>query len=132
MFLTRDDVLQIHEDQIEQYGGSPEVRDTGLLDSALSTPSASFEGKYLHDGLPAMAAAYMFHLIQNHPFVDGNKRTGAMCSLIFLNMNHADFDVSNKDLEELAYSIAKSELTKAQVTEQFEKRVIAYDPGSET
>jgi len=132
VFLDHRAVVQIHTDQIERYGGSPEVRDPGLLDSAIAAIEASYEGVFLHESLPAMGAAYMYHLIQNHPFVDGNKRTGSMCAIVFLNLNQADLDASNEQLAELAYSIAAGVLTKAQVTEQIEKMVVAYNPGSET
>jgi hypothetical protein len=73
-FLRVDDVLGMHEDQIERYGGSPELRDPGLLSSAVETPRATFGGRLLHETLFDMAAAYLFHIVQNHPFVDGNKR----------------------------------------------------------
>ncbi len=70
-FLRIEDVLRIHEDQIERYGGSPGLRDSGLLTSAVETPRAAFGGQVLHGDLFEMAAAYLFHIVQNHPFVDG-------------------------------------------------------------
>jgi death on curing protein len=76
VFLTLDDVLEIHEQQIERYAGSHGLRDTGALESAVATPQATFGGKYLHGSLYLMAAAYLFHITQNHPFIDGNKRAG--------------------------------------------------------
>ncbi|HYQ81440.1 MAG TPA: Fic family protein, partial [Anaeromyxobacteraceae bacterium] len=72
-FLTLDEVLALHADQIGRYGGSPGLRDLGLLESALAAPRATFGGEHLHGSLPEMAAAYLFHLVRNHPFVDGNK-----------------------------------------------------------
>src|SRR5207248_2376813 len=73
-FLTLDEVLAIHSDQVRQYGGSGGIRDVGLLSSALAMPRASFGGQYLHPSLHEMAAACLFHLVQNHPFIDGNER----------------------------------------------------------
>jgi death-on-curing protein len=72
-FLTIDEILDLHADQIRRYGGSHGVRDRGLLDSALAMTSQAFGGQYGHPDLPAMAAAYLYHLVRNHPFVDGNK-----------------------------------------------------------
>ena len=130
-FLSVARVLRIHMDQIEHYGGSPEVRDPGLLASAIATPESSYEEKYLHPSLPAMGAAYMFHLIQNHPFIDGNKRTGSMCALIFLNQNWAHLQVTVDQLGEMAFGIARSDLSKDQVIEIFEQHVEPYDSSDD-
>jgi death-on-curing protein len=72
IFLTLAEVIDIHTDQIERYGGSPGVRDMNLLSSAVAMPSASFGSDYLHADICEMAAAYAFHIAQNHPFIDGN------------------------------------------------------------
>lgn len=77
LFLTLDEASEIHAQQIELYGGSQGRRDPAALESAIATPMATFGGQFLHSTIPAMAAAYLFHICQNHPFVDGNKRTGA-------------------------------------------------------
>ncbi len=86
-FLTWDEVQAVHADQLRRYGGTEDLRDAGLLRSAMAQPEASFGGQWLHDDIPTMAAAYMFHLAQNHPFVDGNKRVAAVCGLHFLHLN---------------------------------------------
>ena len=86
-FLNLADVLRIHVDQIQRYGGRNGVRDFGLLGSALAMPRASFGGERLHRDIYEMAAAYAFHLCRNHPFIDGNKRTGLACALVFLELN---------------------------------------------
>ena len=98
-FLTLADVIRIHVDQIERYGGQVGIRDLGLLQSALAMPGASFGQEWLHRDLYEMAAAYAFHLSQNHPFVDGNKRTGLVCALAFLEIN----EVSIGDVEGRLY-----------------------------
>jgi death-on-curing protein len=85
VFLTLDEVLALHEDQIRRYGGSPGLRDPGLLSSALGAVSATFGGRFLHLSLFEMAAAYLFYLAQNRPFVDGNKRTALASALTFLS-----------------------------------------------
>ncbi len=87
IFLTLAEVIDIHADQIERYGGSHGVRDMNLLSSAVATPSASFGGDYLHANIYEMAAAYAFHIAQNHPFIDGNKRAALASALVFLEMN---------------------------------------------
>lgn len=74
-FLNQDDVLLLHADQIESFGGTHGVRDEGLLDSALAQPKITFGGELLHPTLADQAAAYLYRLSRNHPFVDGNKRT---------------------------------------------------------
>ena len=87
LFLTLDEVLEIHAQQIELYGGSDGVRDPAGLESAVATPMATFGGEFLHSTIPSMAAAYLFHICQNHAFVDGNKRTGANAAITFLLIN---------------------------------------------
>jgi len=71
-FLDVDDVLALHEAQMERFGGADGVRDQGLLESAVAQPQASFGGQYVHADLFTMAAAYAFHIAENQPFVDGN------------------------------------------------------------
>ena len=73
VLLTLDEVLEIHRDQLARYGGSQGIRDLGLLQSALAQPPATFGGQFLHADLFETAAAYLLHIVQNHPFVDGNK-----------------------------------------------------------
>jgi death-on-curing protein len=87
LFLSLDEVLEIHAQQIELYGGSDGVRDPAGLESAVATPMATFVGEFLHSTIPSMAAAYLFHICQNHPFVDGNKRAGANAAITFLLIN---------------------------------------------
>ncbi len=87
LFLTLAEVIEIHADQIRRYGGRAGLRDLALLESALAQPEASFAGEWLHGDLYAMAAAYAYHLCQNHPFIDGNKRTGLAAALVFLELN---------------------------------------------
>lgn len=84
-FLTLDDVQFIHRDQTTRYGGDPGIRDRNLLDSALAQPRASFGAEFLHAFPFEMAAAYLYHIVRNHPFLDGNKRTGAVAALVFLD-----------------------------------------------
>ncbi len=86
-FLTVDDVLELHDDQLRLFGGGDGLRDRGALESAVAVPQASFDGAFLHEDLFAMAAAYAFHIAENQPFVDGNKRTALNAALVFLDLN---------------------------------------------
>ncbi len=121
VFLSLGEVLEIHRDQIERYGGDLGIRDLGLLQSALAMPAAGFGGRYLHSDLFEMAAAYLFHLVQNHPFVDGNKRTGAVAALVFLSLNDIDIEAEEDEFEEMVLSVAQGRADKAAVTEFFRR-----------
>ena len=113
VFLTLDEVLAIHANQIRRYGGSHGVRDLGLLSSALAMPQASFGGEYLHTSLAEMAAAYLFHIAQNHPFVDGNKRAALAAALAFIWLNDRRLEAGEDELTELVMGIAAGRLSKA-------------------
>lgn len=114
-FLTLDEVLALHADQIERYGGSPGVRDVALLESALGAPRATFGGGLLHPTLPEMAAAYLFHLVRNHPFVDGNKRAGLAAAIAFLGLNDLWLEADPDDLVQLVVGVASGRVGKAEV-----------------
>lgn len=112
-FLGFDEVLALHTDQIERYGGAAGVRDLGLLESAVATAEAMFGGAYLHATVPEMAAAYLFHLAQNHPFVDGNKRVAAAATFMFFFVNDLVLDCSEGELVQLTMGVAAGKVTKA-------------------
>jgi death-on-curing protein len=124
VFLTLDEVLEIHRDQLERYGGADGIRDLGLLQSALAQPQATFGGQFLHADLFEMAAAYLFHLVQNHAFVDGNKRVGAVAALVFLRMNDQDLKITNAELESLVLSVAQGQADKAAIRTFFRDLVV--------
>jgi death on curing protein len=113
-FLSLAEVLEIHRDQIVRYGGQPGTRDLGLLESALAMPSATFGGGFLHTDIFEMAAAYLFHLVRNHPFIDGNKRVGAVATIVFLALNGYDFTAPSGDLYDFVMALARGERTKAE------------------
>ena len=112
LFLTLAEVIEIHNDQIQRYGGSAAIRDFGLLQSAIAQPPASFSGQWLHGDIFMMAAAYAFHICGNHPFVDGNKRAALASALVFLRLNGIDCDDPRGKLLEAMLRMAKGELTK--------------------
>jgi len=112
-FLSLGEVLEIHRDQIDQYGGKPGLRDLDLLKSALGMPQATFGGEFLHTDVFEMAAAYLFHVVKNHPFIDGNKRVGAVSALVFLALNGYDFTAPQDAFAEIVLALAGGQLAKA-------------------
>ena len=116
-FLGLADVLELHDEQIQLYGGSDGVLNPGLLESAIGTPAMTFGGEYLHPDLPAMAAAYLFHLAMNHPFADGNKRVAAVAMVVFLRMNGWSPTFTEDELAEVTLSVADGTMDKEPLTE---------------
>ena len=116
-FLSLEDVLRIHATQFAEEGGSPGLRDVGLLESALAMPRAGFGGEYLHPDLHEMAAAYLFHVAKNHPFVDGNKRTALVSALVFLELNGVRVDAPDRAIEDLVVGVAEGLVPKSAVAE---------------
>jgi len=114
-------VQSIHEDQIQRYGGSFGIRDMGLLESAVAMPQAGFGGQYFHTDLFEMAAAYLFHIVKNHPFVDGNKRVGSMAAYAFLELNGKTFDAPEREYGDLVLAVAEGKRTKSAIAEFFRK-----------
>lgn len=121
LFLTLEEVLEIHRDEIERHGGTLGVRDNGLLESAVAAPQSGFGGHYLHGDFYEMAAAYLFHLVQNHPFLDGNKRVGAATALVFLTMNGVEMKMTNQALVDMVLAVAKGKMDKPAIAEFFRK-----------
>ncbi len=113
-FLNLIEVLEIHRDQISRYGGTSGIRDIELLKSALGIPMATYGGVFLHTDVYEMAAAYLFHLVKNHPFLDGNKRVGAVAALVFLLLNGHDFDAPEGEFAAMVLSVARGEIDKAE------------------
>ena len=114
-FLDIDHTMRLHRNLIEAYGGSEGIRDVGLLHSAIAVPQASFGGEFLHRDLFEMAAAYLYHIVQNHPFIDGNKRTGAAAAIIFLSMNDMDLIVEEEALVDLVLQVACGAVGKQEI-----------------
>ncbi|MBK4729626.1 type II toxin-antitoxin system death-on-curing family toxin [Oxynema sp. CENA135] len=125
-FLTRADALLLHADQIESFGGTPGLRDEGLLDSALAQPQATFAGEFLHSTIPEQAAAYLYHLAMNHPFIDGNKRTAFAVMDTFLRVNGYSLTLTDEQAYELVLRVVKGQLNKAGLLAEL-KRVAIKD-----
>jgi death on curing protein len=113
IFLSRAEVLRIHDMLLRLYGGGSGVRDEGLLESALAQPDATFGGERLHADVAEMAAAYGYHLAKNHPFVDGNKRIALAAMLVFLEVNGRPLHVDREDLYALMIAVADGRVGKA-------------------
>jgi death-on-curing protein len=96
VWLNRDVVIAVHEEQLAEHGGSAGIRDEGLLDSALMRPVNL--AAYETPDLAALAAAYAFGLARNHPFVDGNKRTSLVAAETFLILNGVTLDAEDTEL----------------------------------
>ena len=120
-FLSLANVLYIHADTIREEGGNSEIRELGLLESALAMPQATFGGEYLHKGLAGKASAYLFHICQNHAFVDGNKRTVAFSTVLFLALNGVSVEklLTSEELEKLTLDVANGTMTKQDVQARF-------------
>ena len=121
LFLPLSKILEIHERQIRLYGGEPSIRDMGLLESAVAMPMSGFGDSYLHAFPFEMAAAYLYHIVQNHPFVDGNKRTGAVAALVFLEIHEIKIDMPEDLFEQFVRSVATSQILKPEIAIFLEK-----------
>ena len=131
LFLTSDDVLQFHADQFELSGGDPAILDIEKFESAIAQPRMTWQGRYLHEDLSAMAAAYLFHIVQNHGFADGNKRTGLNAAIVFLEINGFALDWPLDETEQLVLGVAKGELGKDEVANFIRKLINEqYGPGA--
>jgi death on curing protein len=118
-FLSVDNVVELHRRTIEREGGAAGIRDSGLLESAVTAPRQTFGGEYLHPDVSSMAAAYLYHLVKNHPFVDGNKRAGALSFMFFLKKNAPEKIPGPKDLERVTLAVAESSMSKEELVQWF-------------
>lgn len=119
LFLTMAEGFALHELQIDRFGGLRGLRDPGLLESALAMPQAGFGEHYAHDGVFEMAAAYCFHLVKNHPFLDGNKRVGFHAAFVFLMLNGIIIDMFEDAAYDLVIATAEGRASKSQLAEAF-------------
>ncbi len=123
VFLSLDQVLELHLRLARVHGGAVGVRDAGLLLSAIEQPRAMFEGRWLHPRLPDMAAAYLFHLVRNHPFLDGNKRIGAATAVVFLDINGIEVAPDQEGLVDLTEAVAAGQAGKWDAARFFRERL---------
>jgi death-on-curing protein len=121
IFLTFEQVLAIHDNQIETYGGSHGIRDLALFESAIMRPQTTFGGKDLYPSVFEKAAVLMHSLILNHPFIDGNKRTGTVSALIFLEINSFKITVDQNELVDISLEVALKKMNVKGVAAWLEK-----------
>lgn len=123
--IPPDIVLAIHEDQLKRNGGMSGVRDEGLLESALAQPFASFGGQDLCPSIQEKAARYGYGIIKNHPFADGNKRTGAALIISFLRANDVRFKPRSQDFYETIIAVADGSMDYDELVAWIEDQIEA-------
>lgn len=124
-YITFEYVLEIHDKLIEEYGGRKGILNEGLLRSALEMPKARFNGRDLHRTIFDKTSAYLFHIIKNHAFVDGNKRTASMVAMVFFASNFKDaFCIFDAEYQDLILGVAKGLVTKKQIAKFFRDSLI--------
>lgn len=121
IYLTAEQVLFVHYRLLSETGGEHGVRDLGMLESAIARPKATFDRQELYRDIFEKAAALMESLINNQPFVDGNKRTGIVCAVLFLQQNGASFSARNAELEKFTLRVASSSARHAEITRWLKK-----------
>jgi death-on-curing protein len=119
--LTVEIVLEIHAEAIAEFGGSDGVREMALLESAVAAPQASFGGISPYADLAEVAAAYLFYLCRNHPFIDGNKRAALGACLVFLRLNGIKAKADGPTWEELTLAVAESDIDRLETTKRLRK-----------
>lgn len=121
-YLTIEEIILIHEYELQKYGGHPGIRNIALLESSTYRPQTSFGERELYKTPFEKAACLMYVIIKNHPFVDGNKRTAVVSSIIFLKLNGHNLKLSQKKLVKIALDTAKGILSLDKITKLLGKK----------
>ncbi len=121
IFLSVEEVIDFHTEIINEFGGAHGIREMGLLISAIEMPKASMFGEFLHPTIYDQAAAYLYHIVCNHPFIDGNKRTGTVAALTFLEVNHVILKYDDYEMEEMIIHCANGKVEKPEIAHFFKK-----------
>ncbi len=124
IFLSVEEVIKIHDDLVSEFGGLQGIRDMGLLISAIEMPKSTMFGEDLHKSVFDKAAAYLYHIVCNHAFLDGNKRTGSACALIFLTENGYQFKYDMMDFEKMVCKVASGFLKKEEISQFFQNPIM--------
>lgn len=120
-WLSRMVVDAVHNDQLREHGGLPGIRDENVLESALARPQQKWHYDNEKADIPALAAAYAFGIVKNHPYRDGNKRIGFLAMVIFMGMNSYDLDVADADVVDEIRALASGDVQEAELTEWIRK-----------
>ncbi len=124
IFLTLDEILGIHHEEVEKFGGSHGLRDTNLLDSALQRPQSSFMEEDLYPTIFDKAAALMHSILLNHPFIDANKRTATVSTAYFLYLNGYNLEAKQKELVQFALKVGSKKMDLEQIAQWLEKHSV--------
>ena len=119
-YLTIEQVIELHDELLKRYGGLPGIRDKNLLWSAIDAPKAAMFGQEMYPSVYKKAAAYLYHIVCNHPFNDANKRTGYATTLVFLEVNNAKQSFKKEALENLVVEVAKGKKIKEEIAQFLE------------
>ena len=122
-FLPVDLVREIHAEAISRFGGSDGLRDIGLLESAVAAPQATFGGQSVYGSIEEIAAACLFYICRNHPFIDGNKRVALGSCIVFLRLNGIEPSPDGPDWESLVLDVAASRLDRDATTARLKKLI---------
>ncbi len=123
-FLTVAEVLRLHKLQIQDFGGAFGIRSEELLESAVMQPQSTFGGFMLHKNIFDMAAAYLFHICQNHPFVDGNKRTALDACCFFLFFNGYELSGDEDEIADFVLKVAEGKAKKPDIARFLRRNTI--------
>lgn len=127
LYLSVEQILRLHEAEIEGFGGSGGLRDRGALEPATARPAMTFGGEDLYQDAASKAAALLHSLVMNHAFVDGNKRVGIAAAELFLRLNGYRLAADNSELEELTMSVARGEIDAEALAIWFRQRISRKD-----
>lgn len=125
-YLTLKEALELQIRIIRQSGGVLGVRDLGLLESALAQPLMTFAGEELYRTLVEKASALCFSIVMNHPFIDGNKRTGHAAMEVFLLLNGHEIDAPVDEQEKLILALASGQLSREELTDWLHRHTITH------
>jgi len=129
LYLTLEQILDIHDQIIAQTTGSPGITNPGLLESAIAQPQMTFAGQELYTTLPEKAVALGFSLIKNHPFMDGNKRTGHAAMEVFLILNGFEINANVEEQEQVILQVASGEITREEFIHWLQSVIIPFNPS---
>lgn len=127
VYLSVEQIHELHTIQIEHYGGSSGCRDRGAVESAAARPAITFGGEDLYPDVSSKAAALLHLLVMNHGFVDGNKRVGAHAAMLFLALNGFQTSITPKQLGEITLAVASGELEADALAIWFRQRISRSD-----
>jgi death on curing protein len=127
VYLSIEQIEELHEFQVERFGGASGLRDRGALEAAAARPAMTFGGEDLYPDIPAKAAALMHSLVMNHPYLDGNKRIAVNVAEFFFELNGYRLEASDEELEEITLAVARDEMDSEPLAIWFRQRTSRSD-----